>query len=383
MATTLPSNPTKTNSDAVTDDPAQSILTDSANHIDATGNLLDALGAAAQLNITQGLGTAAQGAGTPDDLHVEFPVTGKTGAYTAVAGDRASVIRYTGAGGVTLSFTAAATLGDDWFCYVRNDSSGLITLDPNSSETIDGATTKPLEPGHGFLVVCNGSLFVTFGRLDVNALSTLSTVDGTNDLVPIYDATDGRLKGVAPDNLGGGSNEIVDTFDISSNTDVLPLTGMDSSAVVWVVEIAGLVVDTADTEIHLQVEIAGSPTFDTGSTSYQFAAGGNNVSAGAINYNDASEGHISLTDTAAGRAQGNAAGDSFSATIHIFNPASTSLRKKFKWETTYDRNGGGISQYTGGGEYISTTAILGIRIIPQAGALFTAGRATLYKRKHA
>src|SRR5712691_9495158 len=34
----------------------------------------------------------------------------------------------------TQTLTAAATLGDGWFCFYRNDGSGVITLDPNASE---------------------------------------------------------------------------------------------------------------------------------------------------------------------------------------------------------------------------------------------------------
>jgi hypothetical protein len=59
----------------------------------------------------------------------------KTSAYTLVAGDKGTLIEVT-SGTFTLSLTAAATLGSGWWCYVSNIGSGLITIDPNSSETI-------------------------------------------------------------------------------------------------------------------------------------------------------------------------------------------------------------------------------------------------------
>jgi len=74
-------------------------------------------------------------------------------------------------GTFTQTFTAAATLGDGWFCQIRNNGSGVITLDPNAAETIDGAATLALQPGESCIVLCNASLFITVG-LDPAASDT-------------------------------------------------------------------------------------------------------------------------------------------------------------------------------------------------------------------
>lgn len=63
----------------------------------------------------------------------------------------------------TQTLTAAATLGDGWFCDYYNDGSGNITLDPNSSEQINGSTTLVLKPGDGGRITCNGSSFKYIG----------------------------------------------------------------------------------------------------------------------------------------------------------------------------------------------------------------------------
>lgn len=64
----------------------------------------------------------------------------------------------------TQTLTAVATLGDGWWINYRNDGTGTITLDPNSTEQIDGATTVDLGPGEAVTIVCNGSAFKTLGR---------------------------------------------------------------------------------------------------------------------------------------------------------------------------------------------------------------------------
>lgn len=64
----------------------------------------------------------------------------------------------------TQTFDAAATLGDGWWVRYINEGTGLITLDPNLSETIDGATTLILYPGDSATIVCNGSNLKTLGR---------------------------------------------------------------------------------------------------------------------------------------------------------------------------------------------------------------------------
>lgn len=63
----------------------------------------------------------------------------------------------------TQTLTAAATLGDGWWIGYRIESGVTITFDPNTTEQIDGATTKAVSgPASGY-IYCNGSAFYTTG----------------------------------------------------------------------------------------------------------------------------------------------------------------------------------------------------------------------------
>lgn len=88
-----------------------------------------------------------------------FRVQDKSGGYTVLQTDNTSLIRCTAT--LTLTLTAAATLGNQHVFYVYNDSRGLITIDPNSSETINGQRFAYVLPDQLAIVFCNGANFFT------------------------------------------------------------------------------------------------------------------------------------------------------------------------------------------------------------------------------
>lgn len=113
-----------------------------------------------------------------------IPVLAKTAAYTVVQGDRGKLIDAT-SGTWTLSLTAAATFGDNFWFAVRNSGSGTITIDPNSTEQIDGATTITLAQNETAFVICNGTAFKTLGRPAAGG----SGLDGARGLKIVRNAT--------------------------------------------------------------------------------------------------------------------------------------------------------------------------------------------------
>ena len=82
--------------------------------------------------------------------------------YTVAASDRARVLSWTGGAG-TLTMSSSASLGNDWFFYIRNNGTGAITIEGSGGEQINGGPSMAFNPGDSSLVVCDGADFFTIG----------------------------------------------------------------------------------------------------------------------------------------------------------------------------------------------------------------------------
>lgn len=92
--------------------------------------------------------------GELEDYAVGFEVADKSTGYTVVAADRGKLIRCTAS--LTLTLTAAATIGAEYMVAVKADG-GDVTIDPNASELINGASTLTLLDGSWALLYCTGT----------------------------------------------------------------------------------------------------------------------------------------------------------------------------------------------------------------------------------
>ena len=110
-----------------------------------------------------------------------------TGADTAQLSDAGGLIDAT-SGTFTLAFSAVATLGNGWYCYIRNSGTGDVTLDPNASETIDGLTSFVMYPGECRLVQCDGTVLRS---IVLNTFYKTFTSSGTFTKPPGYSSFEG------------------------------------------------------------------------------------------------------------------------------------------------------------------------------------------------
>jgi hypothetical protein len=109
-------------------------------------------------------------------------LSSRTSNTILAAVDAASFIDIT-SGTFTQTFTAAATLGNKWWCYIRNSGTGNITLDPNASETIDGVTSFIMYPNETRLILCNATSFISSV---ITPMAALFTSSGTFTKPPGY-----------------------------------------------------------------------------------------------------------------------------------------------------------------------------------------------------
>lgn len=154
-----------------------------------------------------GYGIKALGA----SLNQSHPVLPVASATTLDNTHRASLVVFTG-GASTFALTAAATLGNDYFVLIRNDGTGTLTIDPASSETIDGLSTLQLQPSESLFLICTGTAWysVGYGRStlyqftqltkDVSAggTITLSAAEAANKLVTFIGNPSGAVTVIVP-----------------------------------------------------------------------------------------------------------------------------------------------------------------------------------------
>jgi hypothetical protein len=173
----------------------------------ANSNITSLTGLTTPLSIAQGgTGGNTQAASLTALGAALNAVDAKTAAYTVIAADRGKLIDAT-TGTWTLTLTAAATLGAGFVVGVRNSGTGTITIDPNASEQIDGATTIALAAGESCLCVCTGTAWKTVGRTSDEITATGSA--------PLYACRawanfNGTLSGSIPPRASGNVSSVTD-----------------------------------------------------------------------------------------------------------------------------------------------------------------------------
>lgn len=113
-------------------------------------------------------------------LNQAYSVSTLYSSTTLSASSRAQMFVWsTGAGTITLP--SSGTAGNNWFAIIKNNGTGIVTITPQGSDTIDGNATQQLQLTESLVVVCNGSGFNTFayGRSNAFAYTQLAiTVTG-------------------------------------------------------------------------------------------------------------------------------------------------------------------------------------------------------------
>ena len=153
-------------------------------------------------------------------------INNKTGAYTVVVGDLATIINCT-SGTFTVSLTAAATLGAGFNVTIWNSSStatDVITIDPSGAETIEGQTTRILRRGEGMQIVCDGANWRTGNKKTMRGYAE-NFAD--SNAAPIASGSSAMALGVQSTASGGLSTAI--GYTTSSTSTYATAIGVNSA----------------------------------------------------------------------------------------------------------------------------------------------------------
>jgi hypothetical protein len=83
-------------------------------------------------------------------------------SYTAGLSDRSKAFVWVGSSGL-FNLPSASAVGNDYFLSVRNNGSGVLTVDGAGSDLINGASTCALQPNDSAILITDGTNWYTVG----------------------------------------------------------------------------------------------------------------------------------------------------------------------------------------------------------------------------
>lgn len=92
-------------------------------------------------------------------------------------------------GTFTLSLLAVADAGEGFYFIVKNQGSGVITIDPDTSEQVDGASSITIGAGLSAVIICNGSAWYSLFLSQIFPSGILKG-SGTNTTTAAVQGTD-------------------------------------------------------------------------------------------------------------------------------------------------------------------------------------------------
>jgi hypothetical protein len=101
---------------------------------------------------------------TDSTLSQSLPVTTfSTTGITVATSNRASAFVWNATGSGTLNLLTAASAGNNFFVFVRNEGGGDLVVEPAGSETINSGPNLTLRPGDSATVITDGAEWYTIG----------------------------------------------------------------------------------------------------------------------------------------------------------------------------------------------------------------------------
>lgn len=242
-------------------------------------------------------------------------------------------------------------------------------------ETTDNVTSFAASAGSGVsditgdftdTAVATGDSFI-FADVSDGDTTKRDTIQGIIDLVP----------------SGTGSMVLLGTATASNSATIDFINGsggivFDSTYKHYIIIASDIVPQTDATNLYLRTTTNAS-TFDTGATNYIYGINALEIDASPDTAYSASAGttQLQINPSGNGGTLGNAAGESLSVIINIFNPANASADTLFRFSGMMMDSGNKPNHFDGGGLRDSTADVDGIRFLMSSGNI-TSGTFKLY-----
>jgi len=136
-----------------------------AYYIWLTNNTVTAFVDGTWATVTFGAGTSAANASSlagygltaiGNTLNQQYYVSTYSSNTTLSSTARAQMNVWTGGAG-TFTLPSASTVGANWFTIFKNDGAGILTLQPNGTDTIDGNSIQQLQLNESIVLVSSGT----------------------------------------------------------------------------------------------------------------------------------------------------------------------------------------------------------------------------------
>jgi hypothetical protein len=212
-------------------------------------------------------------------------------------------------------------------------------------------------------VTAKGAVTTTLNALgDVNA-----GAPGDTDVLA-YDSASGKWINSA---TGGSQLLLIDTQALSGASAAEFKTGIDGSANRYVFVLDEIVVSNDGARFELRTSTDGGGSYDTGASDYKHTQWW--VSSGATSGAVGDQADTSLLLSTIG----NAAGESYNATIEMSAPSNAALFTTFGWREFYTAASGNIVTTIGAGQRLAAADVDAVKFSISAGTF--SGKISLYK----
>lgn len=239
---------------------------------------------------------------------------------------------------IVATLPSAATAGNGFkVAFKKTDSSAnAVTLTPNGSDTIDGASTYALTTQYSsVVVVSNGSVW--------------SVISGGGDMKATIRANE--------------SYAFLGSYTASSSASINITSKITSEFDEYIIKLIDVVPSTDNVSILFRTSTNNGTSWDSGATDYT-RSGNFNVSSNSTTAGGCSTGESSLN--LAGNIS-NVSGRGFNATITLTSVSSGNRMRMGEFNVRYSNNVGDLLTYQGGWRRNATTHIDAIQFFMSSG----------------